>query len=109
MCKLYQREPDDDWFENLPPMKRLWMYESWCQDLEDKNEFAKSFSIFLGSFSNPEAAQQMLKQENPDHGSTDADFEESTRMVLEAREKHNQEEAQKTKPKRRRRRRKVIN
>lgn len=109
MCKLYQREPDDDWFENLSPVKRLWMYESWCQDLIDKNEFAKSFSIFLGSFSNPEAAQQMLKQENPDYGSTDEDFEESTRMVLEAREKHNQEEVSKNKPKRRRRRRKVIN
>ena len=108
MCKLYRREPDDDWFEKLPPMKRLWMYESWCQDLADKNEFAKSFSIFLGSFSNPEAAQHMLKQDNPDYGSTDEDFEESTRMVLADRERQKEEE---TKPKRRRRhkRRRVVN
>ena len=104
MCKQYNREPDDEWFENLPPVKRLWMYESWRQDLEDKNEFAKSFSIFLGSFSNPEAAQQMLKKDSPDHGSTEADFEESTRMVLADRERQ-QEEIQ---PKRRRRRRRQV-
>lgn len=99
MCKYYGKEPDDDWFERLEPVKKLWMYYSWCQDLEDKNEFARSFSIFLGSFSNPEAAQQMLKKDTPDYGSTDEDFEESTRMVLEARK---QEE--RTKPRRRRRR-----
>ncbi|KKN61313.1 hypothetical protein LCGC14_0523040 [marine sediment metagenome] len=104
MCKQYNKEPDDDWFENLSPMKRLWMYESWCQDLEDKNEFAKSFSIFLGSFSNPEAAQQMLKKDNPDYGSTDEDFEESTRMVLADRER----QKEKTRPKRRRKRRRSV-
>jgi hypothetical protein len=108
MCKYFGKEPDDDWFENLPSVKRLWMYESWCQDLEDKNEFAKSFSIFLGCFSNIEAAQQMLKRDQPDYGSTDRDFEESTRMVLADRERQMNEEQGKPK-RRRKRRRRVVN
>jgi hypothetical protein len=102
MCKYFGKEPDDNWFENLSPVKRLWMYESWCQDLEDKNEFAKSFSIFLGSFSNPEAAQKMLKKDNPDYSSTDDD--ESIKRVLDDRKKQQEQEA----PKRRRRRQVVI-
>ena len=102
MCKYFGKEPDDNWFENLSPVKRLWMYESWCQDLEDKNEFAKSFSIFLGSFSNPEAAQQMLKRENPDYVSTDDG--ESIKRVLDDRKKQQEREA----PKRRRRRQVVT-
>jgi hypothetical protein len=107
MCKYFNKEPDDDWFENLPLVKYLWLYESWRQDIEDKNEFARSFSIFLGSFSNPEAAQQMLKQDSPDYGSTDEDFEESTRIMLADRERE-QEETKPKRNKRRRRRRQVI-
>ena len=76
------------------------MYESWCQDHEDKNEMYKAFSIFLGSFSNPEAAQKMLKKETPDYHSSDEDFEESTRMVIADRER---EEKEKQQNKRRRR------
>lgn len=104
MCKYFGKEPDDIWFENLSPVKRLWMYESWCQDIMDKHEFARSFSIFVGSFSNAEAAQQMLKQDNSSFKSTEADFDESTRMVIEDRKR--QEDA--TQPKRRRRRQ-IVN
>jgi len=98
MCKYYGKEPDDDWFENLAPVKRLWMYYSWCQDQEDRNELFKSFSIFLGSFYNPEAAQKMINKDGSSYSLTDEEFEESYKMVLEDKEKKKQH----------RRRRRVI-
>ena len=105
MCKQYQKEPDDEWFHNMNPVKKLWMYESWCQDQIDRNDFAKSFSIFLGSFFNPEAAQQILSKDKPDYDSTDEDFEKSTQMILEDRKKKLNKQS---KIKTRKRRRRVI-
>lgn len=66
----------------MNPILRLWMFHSWCQDQADKNEFAKSFSIFLGSFFNPEAAKKMV-EDNNNISSTEEDFEESIRWVKE--------------------------
>lgn len=104
MCKYFRREPDDDWFENLPPIKHLWMYESWRQDKEDKNEFAKAFSIFLGSFSNPEAAQKMLDKESSINSTTSSEeeFEKSWQMVVADREKKQASKKQASKKPRRR-------
>lgn len=84
------------------------MYESWRADIEDKNEFAKSFSIFLGSFFNPEAAQQILKVDNPGHVSTNEEFEESTRIMIADKKRALEDNENKLK-RRRRRRVKVIN
>lgn len=64
------------------------MYESWCEDLYEKNEFAKNYSLFIGSFSNAKMAQDIMQREKPTHASSDEDFEESTRMVLEDRERY---------------------
>lgn len=44
-------------------------------------------SILTGSFSNPEAAKDMLKAETPDHFSDEEDFERSLEMVKADREK----------------------
>lgn len=78
---------------------KLWLYESWIQDLEDKHEFAKSYAILHGSFTNPKMAGEMIKKDNPEHMSTDEDFEESWNWVVKDRKKETK--------KRRRRRRKI--
>lgn len=82
--------PDHDWFDNIDPITKLWLYESWQQDLIDQNEFAKNYSIFVGSFSNPKMAQQILSSERPENNSvsSDEDFEESTNMVIRDRERY---------------------
>ena len=71
----------------MDPFMEMWLFESWLQDLQDKNEFAKSYAILSGSFANPEMARNMIQKENPTYMSSDEDFEESTRWVLEDREK----------------------
>ena len=57
------------------------MYECWVCDQEEEFEFARSQSILTGSFTNPEAAKKMLKQDSPDFSSTDEDFEKSIKMI----------------------------
>lgn len=81
---------------------KLMYYESFIADLEEKHDFARNYAIFSGSFVNMDMAQRIISEENPDYESTEEDFAESTRMVLEGREKALE------KQKRKRRRRKVI-
>jgi hypothetical protein len=83
LCEKYQKLPDDIWFEEIDPVMWLWMYESWCRDVEEKNEFAKSYAILQGSFVNPDMARKMIKSENPDFESTDEDYEKLSRQMIE--------------------------
>lgn len=76
MCKTYQKLPDDqDWFDNIDPLHYRWMYHSWILDQEEEQERLQNIGILIGSFTNPEAANQMQKKKNPDHTMTDEDFE----------------------------------
>jgi hypothetical protein len=83
------------------------MYESWIQDLREKNEFTRNYAILTGSFSNMELAKKMIESEKPSFSSSDADFEATTRMIEQDVER---ELAQKqTRRRRRRRRQGVVN
>ena len=103
MCKTYSKKWDDPWFDEMDPLMKLMYYESFRQDLEEKHAFARNYAIFNGSFMNMEMAQRIVSEDNPDYASTDDDFDQSTRMVVEGRKK-----AEKTQ-KKKRRRRKVVN
>lgn len=64
----------------MDPVQKLWMYENWLSDQEDKAELAKNHALLLGSFWNPEAVKQMTKDSNVIE-STEDDLDETTRMV----------------------------
>ena len=83
MCKLYQRTPDDPWFEKMNPLTRLWLYESWCEDMAEKNEFAKSYGTFIGAFSNLEMAKAISGEGVTKIETSDEDMEGSMAMVLQ--------------------------
>lgn len=100
MCKQHGKGLDDPWFDELNPVLKTYMYEHWCRDQEEAFEMARSQAILIGSFSNPAAAQDMLKSENPDFASSDEDFEQSLRLI--------EENKKKTLPKRKRQKRKAI-
>lgn len=102
---MFGKLPDAEWFEELDPILKIYMYEHWCRDREEAYELAKSQSILVGSFTNPQAAKDMLKNEEPDFASTDEDFEKSMEMV---RQGHVTGELPPEKPLHRRKRRKVI-
>lgn len=84
---MYRELPSSQFFEEMDPIEYLWLYESWCRDLEEQNEFAKSYAILTGSASNPEWARRIIKSENPDFESSDEAYEETSRKMLETNRK----------------------
>lgn len=85
MCKQRGKDLDDPWFDEIDPILKIYMYEHWCKDKEEAFEMARSQSILIGSFSNPAAAKDMLKTENPDFQSSDEDFERSLQLIEESK------------------------
>jgi hypothetical protein len=62
------------------------MFECWQRDQEREVELRRNISVLTGYFSNPQLAQQYLKDMNPTAESTEEEFEESWNMVLADRE-----------------------
>jgi hypothetical protein len=101
MCKLYQKELDDPWLDDMNPILKHMYYECFMADLEDKHKFERTYSILTGSFSNVEMAKKMYDDDSgSDYESTEEDLNETMKWVQESQEAL-------SKPKRRRRR--VVN
>jgi len=79
--KTFNRLPDDNFYEDINPYLKAYLYETWIFEQEEEAELRRREIIFLGSFSNPEAAQRIVKSENPDHSSSDEDFDKATEGV----------------------------
>lgn len=62
----------------------MWLFQNWLADQKEDAELAKNHAYLIGSFSNPEAVKNMLDTGNV-HISSEEEFEESSRMVLESR------------------------
>lgn len=75
-------EIDDPRITEMDPVRYMWMYNNWIADQNDKAELAKQHAYLLASFWNPEAVQQILGEGNV-HESSDAEYEESLRIVRE--------------------------
>ena len=60
------------------------MYYNWVEDQNDKVDILKNLGILVGSFFNPEAAKQMSENPNGTFKSTDKEFEQSTKMVMDS-------------------------
>ena len=60
-------------------MTWLRMYTNWIQDQDEKQEFAKNYSILTGSFSNPQMAQRMMKAETV--VSSEEDFDKISKEI----------------------------
>lgn len=99
MCKQRNKDMDDPWFDQLDPVLKVYMYEHWCRDQEEAFEMVRSQSILIGSFSNPAAARDMLKSDNPDFASSEEDYQDSLKLI---------EENKKNTKQRKRQRRKVL-
>lgn len=59
------------------------MYENWIQDIKDKHEFSRNYSILTGSFSNMDLAQKMIGGDGSQIKSSDKDFESTVEMIEE--------------------------
>lgn len=83
MVMTFRELPDSPFFENMDPLIKVWLFESWIQKRKQKLKDMKDQGILIGSFTNPEAANKMYKADNPDYISTEEDFEKSSEYVRE--------------------------
>lgn len=83
LTKLFNKPPDDVFYEHINPYLKVWLYESWLHDQELEVDRLRKQAILIGSFFNPEMAQTMLKNENPDFASTDEDLDKANKAVRE--------------------------
>lgn len=82
--------PDDSWHDEIDPFLRLWLYESWVHEQELEMKRNRALGILIGSFTDPEAAQKMIKHEQPDFVASEEDHEETFRQIHEdALKQHN--------------------
>lgn len=99
---MLHKLPNDPELENIDPVLKLYMYEHFIEDLQEKNEFAKHYGILIGSFSNPEMAQQMLGKSGKQFKISEAEFERLSEKIMEM------EKQDDLKSKQHRRKRKLI-
>jgi len=88
--------------------EKLWLYFAWIQKKESELERLRNHAIMIGSFTNPEAAKQMIS--GPTYSSSDEDVElamETVRAAADAELKRIEDESKKRKT-RRNAKRKVI-
>jgi hypothetical protein len=79
LVELFRKPPDDPFYEHINPYLKIWLYECWIHKQEVEIKRMRDHALFIGSFSNPEAANKYYKLENPDFKSTDE--EETAKMV----------------------------
>jgi hypothetical protein len=58
----------------MNPLMKLYLYENWCEDLVEKNEFAKNYGTFIGAFSNIEMARAITGEGRTNIESSNEDF-----------------------------------
>lgn len=99
---MFGKLPSDSFFEEMDPIEKLWLYESWAHDLSEGLEKDRAIAILTGSFSNPEAAHKMYMKDNPDIVVSDDEFnkqveEQKARIEGEEKPRAKLKKARKTK------------
>lgn len=102
LCRTWRVFPDDPRIEELDktPVMKAWMFYNWLEDYTDEYKLLENQGILIGSFTNPEAAKKMIGVGVDQHSSTDEEFEETSRLILEQNNR-----IEETKPIRKRKRR----
>jgi hypothetical protein len=94
--------PDDPELENMDPIMRAWMFYNWMEDFEDENKLLENQGYLIGSFTNPELVQKMLGKGSHDISSSDEEFEETSRRIMEINKKIDEEKNKKTRKRKKR-------
>jgi hypothetical protein len=79
LMKMWSCGIDDPRIADMDPVLKIWYYYQWLGDQRDDAELAKNHAYLLGSFTNPEAVQELMGRNT--HESTDEDLEESMKIV----------------------------
>jgi hypothetical protein len=72
--------PNDPLIVDMDPVLKIWMFYHWIEDQKEKIDITKNHAYLLGSFINPEAVKEMLRDDNK-FESSEEDFEKSWQLV----------------------------
>ena len=92
----------------MDPVVKMWMFNNWVEDYNEKFDTLKNHAILTGSFTNPDAAKKMLGKGVTKISLTDEEFEESMKMIDEEI-KQEQKQGQQKNNTRKRKRKKLLN
>jgi len=73
LMKEFHILPNDSFYENISAYLKVWLYEGWLHDQELEAQKQRNQAILIGSFSNLEMAQRMIRAENPNAVASDLD------------------------------------
>ena len=73
--------PNDKFYENINAYLKVWLYESWLHDQELEAQKLRNQAILIGSFSNLDMAQRMIRAENPN--AVASDLEDTSKKIHE--------------------------
>lgn len=76
------------------------MFYNWIEDQNDNVELVKNHAYLLASFDHPEAVKKLTGEGSQQFTSTDEEFEQSTKMIIEDANKEIAEDKGKKKRKR---------
>jgi hypothetical protein len=85
----------------MDPLMKAWMFHSWIQDLNDENKLLEDQGYLIGSFINPELVKKVLGLGGDTYSSSEEDFENTTKMLLD--------DIKKSEKGKRKRKRRIIN
>jgi hypothetical protein len=84
----------------MDPIMKMWMFYNWMEDYKDDYQMLENHGYLVGSFINPEAVKKILGHGVKTHASTDEEFEEASKKLIE----RNRAEDEDKKPRRKRKR-----
>jgi hypothetical protein len=93
--------PNDPELENMDPIMKAWMFYNWIEDYNDENKLLENQGYLIGLFTNPELVQKMLGIGSNEHSSSDEEFEETSRRIMEMNKKIDKENSKKTRKRKR--------
>ena len=95
--------PDDPELENMDPLMKMWMFNSWVEDNNENVDLLKHTGYLIGSFIDPKAARDIA--ENKNFVVDEQVFEDTFKEISE----HNKKALEEKPKERKRKRKKIIN
>jgi hypothetical protein len=103
LSKTFGKLPDDEFWDDLNPVLRAFMYNNWVQDQNDEVEVLKNHGYLIGGFINPDMYRKIHNNKEIKSAETDEEFERKTEEFFNnLRKDENQ-------PRIKKRKRKILN
>lgn len=87
----------------MNPFLKIWMFQHWLEDQNDKREETKNLSYSIGSFINPQAVQELVNAGDNTFATDDEAFDQLSNEIAD----FNRKQLEKEKP-HRKRKKKII-